>query len=159
MNRSVTLYYENLEEGILSKVGGHLKRNWGKYALGAGAALGASTLLANPGTATTAGIGAGKALTSAGTSVGGWAGNATKALGGSAELAGKVSSNIAGAGANAGKALTSAGKSVGTFAGGIKNKMLGVRPAANPLVRSAAPNTANTLSGKVAKPNFLKKVV
>jgi hypothetical protein len=40
MNRSIILYMDQLEEGIIGKVGSHLKKNWGKYALG-GAAIAA----------------------------------------------------------------------------------------------------------------------
>jgi hypothetical protein len=35
MNRSVIQYTNQLDEGIIGKVGGHLKRNAGKYLLGA----------------------------------------------------------------------------------------------------------------------------
>jgi hypothetical protein len=40
MNRSIILYMDQLEEGIIGKVGSHIGRNWGKYALG-GAAIAA----------------------------------------------------------------------------------------------------------------------
>jgi hypothetical protein len=49
-NRSVNIYLLELGEqpGILSRIGGHLKRNWGKYALGGAAALAGGAALANP---------------------------------------------------------------------------------------------------------------
>ena len=40
MNRSIIVYMDQLDEGIIGKVGSHIGRNWGKYALG-GAALAA----------------------------------------------------------------------------------------------------------------------
>ena len=73
MNRSVSLYF--LDEGVFSSVGGHLKRNWKKYALGA-AAVGGGALLANPALATRIGTSVGNAAGRAGTAVG----NAGKAV-------------------------------------------------------------------------------
>lgn len=67
MNRSVNLYF--LDEGILSNVGGHLKRNWGKYALGA-AALAGGAAITNPALATHAGTVVGNAAVNAGKFVG-----------------------------------------------------------------------------------------
>ena len=77
MNRSVVVYYENqeLEEGIISSVKGHLKRNWGKYALGA-AALGTGVMVANPALASQAGATVGKTLTNVGAKAGELAGKA-----------------------------------------------------------------------------------
>jgi hypothetical protein len=102
MNRSVIVYCENLEEGVL----GHLKRNWKKYALGA-AAVGTGAMIANPALATSAGATVGRAATTTSGVVGNVANKVlspelAKTVSGGVNVAGQA---IKGSAAKAGEAV------------------------------------------------------
>ena len=107
MNRSVIMYLEeqNLEEGILGGVKDHLKKHWGKYALGAAAIGTGGALLANPALATTAATKLGGLATKAGNAVG-------------LQNAGQAVSSALQTG---GQAVTTGAQAVRTAAGGALN--------------------------------------
>jgi len=109
MNRSVILYLEqqNLEEGVLGGVKDHLKKHWGKYALGAAAIGTGGALLANPALATTAGNFAGNLATKAGNAVG--LQNAGQAVGNALK--------------SSGQAVTTGAQAVRTVAGNTVNSI------------------------------------
>jgi len=123
-NRSITIYLLEVEQpGMLSRIGSHVKRNIGKYALGA-AAIGAGGLLANPALATNISSGVGTAIQNAGNAVG---------LGGAA--------NTLSSGVNAaGQAVQGVAQSARTGIGNIYNSAK-TAFTPKPGVAAAAPTT------------------
>ena len=113
MNRSIIVYMDQLEEGIIGNVGSHLKRNWKKYALG-GAALAAGGAVLNPALATQAGTAVSGAVTKGAAA----AGKAFPSIADKATSAGKT---IAGGVTKAGEAVAGGMKSYqGTLVKGVR---------------------------------------